>query len=61
MLGHIEGDLKHINLSLSGFVGDPTEAKGVIYKEVVVGCKTVPTAFFVADVNGCYNVLLGRD
>jgi hypothetical protein len=25
-LGHIEGDLKHTNLSVSGFAGDPTEA-----------------------------------
>jgi hypothetical protein len=25
-LGHVEGDLKHINLSLSDFAGDPTEA-----------------------------------
>jgi hypothetical protein len=29
-LGHVEGDLKHTNLSLSGFVGDATEAKGII-------------------------------
>jgi hypothetical protein len=27
----------------------------------MVGSKTVPTAFFVVDVKGCYNVLLGRD
>jgi hypothetical protein len=25
--GHVEGDLKHTNLSLSGFVGDPMVAK----------------------------------
>jgi hypothetical protein len=60
-LGHIEGDLKHINLSLSSFVGDPTEAKGIICKEVTVGSKTVPMTFFVVDVKGCYNVLLRRD
>jgi hypothetical protein len=29
-LGHIEGDLKHTNLSLSGFAGDPVEANGII-------------------------------
>jgi hypothetical protein len=49
-LGHVEGDLKHINLSLSGFAGDLTEAKGIICKEVMVGSKTVPTAFFVVDL-----------
>jgi hypothetical protein len=60
-LGHVEGDLKHTNLSLSGFAGDPMEAKGIVYKELTVGSKTVPTTFFVVDVKGCYNVLLGQD
>jgi hypothetical protein len=60
-LGHIEGDLKSTNLSLSGFAGDPTEAKGIICKELTVGSKTVPTTFFVVDVKGCYNVLLKQD
>jgi hypothetical protein len=54
---HVEGDLKRTNLSLRGFAGDPTEAKGIIYKEVTVGSKTVPTTFFVMDVKGRYNVL----
>jgi hypothetical protein len=40
-LGHVEGDLKRTNLSLSGFASDPT-------------------AFFVVDVTGSYNVLLGE-
>jgi hypothetical protein len=60
-LGHIEGDLKCTNLSLSGFAGDPTEAKGIICKEVTVVSKTVPTTFFMVDVKGCYNVVLGQD
>jgi hypothetical protein len=60
-LGHIERELKCTNLSLSGFAGDPTEVKGIIYKELMVGSKTIPTAFFLVDVKGCYNVLLSRD
>jgi hypothetical protein len=60
-LGHVEGDLKCTNISLSGFVGDLAEAKGIICKEVMVGSKTVPMAFFVVDVKGHYNVLLGQD
>jgi hypothetical protein len=60
-LGHIKGDLKHINLSLSGFASDPTEVEGIISKELTVNSKTVPTTFFVVDVKGCYNVLLGQD
>jgi hypothetical protein len=61
MLGHVKGDLKHTNLSLTSFAGDPTEAKGIIYKELTVQSKTVPMAFFMVDVKGCYNELLGRD
>jgi hypothetical protein len=60
-LGHIEGDLKCTNLSLSGFAGDTTEAKGIICKELMIRSKTVPTAFFKVDVKGCYNMLLGRN
>jgi hypothetical protein len=52
-LGHVEGDLKHTNLSLSGFAGDPTEAKGIICKELMVRSKTKPTTFFVVEVKGC--------
>jgi hypothetical protein len=60
-LSHIEGDLKRTNLSLSGFVGDPTKVGGIICKEVTVGSKTLLTAFFMVDVKGCDNVLLRRD
>jgi hypothetical protein len=60
-LGHIEGDLKRTNLRLSGFAGDPTEAKGLICMELTAGSKTVPMTFFVEDVKGCYNMLLRRD
>jgi hypothetical protein len=60
-LGHVKGDLRRTNLSLSGFAGDPTEAKGIIYKELTVGSRIMPTPFFVVDVKGCYNVRLGRE
>jgi hypothetical protein len=38
-LDHIEGGLKRTNLSLCSFAGDPTEAKGIIYKELTLGAK----------------------
>jgi hypothetical protein len=60
-LGHVKGDLKRTNLHLSDFAGNPTEAKGIICKELMVGSKTVPTTFFMVDVKGHYNVLLGWD
>jgi hypothetical protein len=58
-LGHIKGDLKHTNLSLSSVAGDPTEAKGIICTELTVGSKTVPTAFFVVDVTMCCSYGIG--
>jgi hypothetical protein len=60
-IGHIEGDPKRTNLSLSDFASEPMEAKRIIYKEVTAGSKIVPMAFFVVDVKGCYSVLIGRD
>jgi hypothetical protein len=60
-LSHIKGDRKYTNLTRSNFAGDPTKANGIICKEVTVGSKTMPTTFFVVDIKGCYNVLLGRD
>jgi hypothetical protein len=59
-LDHVEGDLNHTNLSLSGFAGDPTEAKGIIYKEVMVERKTVLMAFFVIHANECVPSTLHR-
>jgi hypothetical protein len=58
-LGQVESDIKRTNLSLSCFVSDLTEAKGIICMELMVGSKTVPMTFFVVDVKGRYNVLLG--
>jgi hypothetical protein len=37
------------------------EARGIVSKELTVGSKTMPTAFFVVNVKGRYNILLGRD
>jgi hypothetical protein len=59
--GHVRGDLKCTNLSLSGFAGDPIETKGIICKKLIDGNKTVPTAFFMVDMKGRYNMLLERD
>jgi hypothetical protein len=60
-LGHTERELKQTNMNLSEFSSEPAEAKGIISKELTVGSKTLSTAFFVVDVRGRYNVLLGRD
>jgi hypothetical protein len=59
--GHHESELMRTNMMLNGFSGEVTEVKGIISKELIVGSKTMPTAFFVVDVKGKYNVSLGRD
>jgi predicted aspartyl protease len=60
-LGHHESELMRTNMTLNGFSGEASEAKGIISKELTVDSKTMPTAFFVVDVKGKDNVLLGRD
>ena len=57
-----DDDLLKTNMVLNGFEGkERVEAKGVLSLELTVRSKTLATAFFVVDVQGNYNVLLGRD
>jgi hypothetical protein len=57
-LGHVFEELgrvnimKKINLSLSGFSGEPAKARGIVSKELTVDSKTVPVTFFMVDVKG---------
>jgi hypothetical protein len=50
-----------VQLSLSGFSGEPAEARGMLSAELTVGSKTLLTAFFVVEVRGRYNILLRGD
>jgi hypothetical protein len=57
-----DSDLMKTNMVLNGFEGkEGIEAKGMITLELTIGSKTLATAFFVADVQGNYNILLGHD
>jgi hypothetical protein len=60
-LGYREGELMKTNTSLSAFTGEVTETKGEFSVELMIGSKTLATAFFMVDVKGCYDLLLGRD
>jgi hypothetical protein len=60
-MGYGEEELMRTNTSLSAFTGEVTDTKGVMSVELTVGSKTLATTFFVVDVNGRYNLLLGRD
>jgi hypothetical protein len=60
-LGHDESELMKTNMTLNVFSGEASEAKGTISKELTVSSETMPTTFFVVDIKGKYNILLGRD
>jgi hypothetical protein len=49
-LGHKESELMKTNMTLSGFFGEASEAKGIISKELTIGSKTILIAFFVVNV-----------
>nr|ABA97058.1 retrotransposon protein, putative, unclassified [Oryza sativa Japonica Group] len=49
-LGHEDDELKKTNMILNGFNGEPMEARGIFSAELTVGNKTLPTAFFIVDV-----------
>jgi hypothetical protein len=60
-MGFLENELMRTNTSVSAFTGEITETKGVMSVELTMGSKTMATTFFVVDVKGRYNLLLGRD
>jgi hypothetical protein len=61
-LGKSDTELVKTNMTLSGVRGKkPIEAKGVTSMELTIGSKMIATAFFVAEVEGNYSLILGRD
>jgi hypothetical protein len=60
-LGNQDDELVKTNLMLSGVgAGSSIKAKGVTSVELTIGTKTIAAAFFVADVEGNYSLILGR-
>jgi hypothetical protein len=61
-LGDTDDELVKTNMTITGVGGGtPILARGIANMELTVGSKTLATAFFVADVQGSYNLILGRD
>jgi hypothetical protein len=60
-LGDTKDELMKTNMTLSGFSGEASNAKGIVVKELTVGGKSLSTTFFIVDLKGKYNMLLGRD
>jgi hypothetical protein len=61
-LGKQDDELVKTNMTLSGVGTDSSiKAKGVTSVELTIRTKTLAAAFFVADVEGNYSLILGRD
>ena len=61
-LGGQDEDLIKTNMTVSGVEGsEPLSAKGVASMKLTIGSKTLATAFFVSEMQGNYNLILGWD
>jgi hypothetical protein len=61
-LGGSDEELIKTNMTVSGVGGgEPMGAKGVISMELTIGSKTLATAFFAAETQGNFSLILGRD
>jgi hypothetical protein len=61
-LGKQGDELVKTNMTLSDVASNSSiKAKGVMSVELTIWTKTLAAAFFVADVEGNYSLILGRD
>jgi hypothetical protein len=61
-LGGSDDELIKTNMTVSGVGGgELMESKGVILMELTVGSKTLAMTFFVAETQGNFSLILGRD
>jgi hypothetical protein len=61
-LGKQDDEFVKTKMTLSGVgTNSSIKAKGVTFVELTIGTKTLAAAFFVADVEGNYSLILGRD
>jgi hypothetical protein len=60
-LGMGLGDLTPTSIVLNDFAANPSNTKGCVHVDLMIGSKTLLTTFFVIEGNGAYSLLLGRD
>jgi hypothetical protein len=60
-LGMGLGDLTPTSIVLNYFAGNPSDTKGCVHVDLMIGSKTLLTTFFVIEDKGAYSLLLGRD
>jgi hypothetical protein len=54
-------DLTPTIIVLNDFAGNPSNTKGYVHVDLMIGSKTLLTIFFVIEGKGAYSLLLGRD
>jgi hypothetical protein len=60
-LGMGLGDLTPTSIVLNDFAGNPSDTKGCVHVDLMIGSKTLLTTFFVIEGKGAYSLLLGKD
>jgi hypothetical protein len=61
-MGKSDEELIKTNMTINGVGGgDPIGTKGVVSMELTIGSKTLTIAFFIAEVQGNYSIILGWD
>jgi hypothetical protein len=60
-LGKGPGDLTPMSIVLNDFARNPSDTKGCVHVDLMIGSKTLLTTFFVIEGKGAYSLLLGRD
>jgi hypothetical protein len=54
-------DLTPTTRILNYFAGNPSDTKGCVHVDLMIGSKILLTTFYVIDDKGAYNLLIGRD
>ena len=60
-LGRSHDELIPSGITMSSFVGDRSQTKGVLPLDVTIASRNHMTAFFIVDSKTEYNALIGRD
>jgi hypothetical protein len=60
-LGMGPGDLTPTSIVLNDFARNPSDTKGCVHVDLMIGSKTLLTTFLVIEGKGAYSLLLGRD
>jgi hypothetical protein len=60
-LGMGPGDLTPTSIILNDFAWNPSDTKGCVHVDLMIGSKTLLMTFFVIESKGAYSLLLGRD